>query len=161
MKNRKILIALMTVSPWLSLPLLGKKPIKRFLPGTIFMCLYLVVEGSIATKRRWWWFPSTLKPNILGELPLIFGPFLVGSFWIFRFTYGKFSFYFLLNLIIDSIFTFIMLDWFKKIGYVTLVRINRVQLSLIFLLKSVLMYGFQYLYEQIFISRNKVKDIDS
>ncbi|KAA0563179.1 hypothetical protein F0342_14260 [Bacillus sp. CH30_1T] len=155
MKNRKQLITLMTLLPWLSLPLLRKKTLKRFLPGTLFMCVYLVAEGILATRRKWWWFPFSIKPNVLAELPLILGPFFVGSFWIFKYTYGKFSIYFLVNLIVDSFFTIFMLNWFKKIGYVTLIRFTRIQLSLLFLLKSVLMYGFQYCYEKVFSDRVK------
>jgi hypothetical protein len=153
MKNRKQLITLMTLLPWLSLPLLRKKTLKRFLPGTLFMCVYLVAEGILATRRKWWWFPFSIRPNVLAELPLILGPFFVGSFWIFKYTYGKFSMYLLLNLMVDSFFTIFMLNWFKKIGYVTLIRFTRLQLSLIFMLKSILMYGFQYYYEKVFSGR--------
>lgn len=158
MNNRKQLITLMTLLPWLSLPFLGKKPLKRFLAGTLFMCVYLVAEGILATRRKWWWFPFSIKPNVLAELPLILGPFFVGSFWIFKFTYGKFSIYFLVNLIVDSFFTIFMLNWFKKIGYVTLIRFTRIQLSLLFLLKSLFMYGFQYYYEKIFSDRIKKEE---
>jgi hypothetical protein len=153
MKNRKRLITLMALLPWLSIPLLSKKTLKRFLPGTLFMCIYLVAEGTVATRRKWWWFPFPIKPNVLAELPLILGPFFVGSFWIFKYTYGKFSMYLLLNLMVDSFFTIFMLNWFKKIGYVTLIRFTRLQLSLIFMLKSILMYGFQYYYEEVFSGR--------
>ncbi|NQD64790.1 hypothetical protein HP456_02465 [Bacillus haikouensis] len=153
MKNRKRLITLMALLPWLSIPLLSKKTLKRFLPGTLFMCVYLVAEGTVATRRKWWWFPFSIRPNVLAELPLILGPFFVGSFWIFKYTYGKFSMYLLLNLMVDSFFTIFMLNWFKKIGYVTLIRFTRLQLSLLFMLKSILMYGFQYYYEEFFSGR--------
>jgi hypothetical protein len=155
MKNRKVMITLMTLLPWLTIPLLRKKTFKRFLPGTLFMCVYLLAEGTLATRRKWWWFPFPIKPNVLAELPLILGPFFVGSFWIFKYTYGKFSIYMLVNLLVDSFFTIFMLNWFKKIGYVTLIRFTRFQLSLLFLLKSISMYGFQYLYERIFSNRMK------
>jgi hypothetical protein len=158
MKNRKRLITLMALLPWLSLPLLDKKTLTRFLPGSLFMCVYLVAEGIVATRRKWWWFPFSIKPNVLAELPLILGPFLIGSFWILKYTFGKFQIYFLLNLIVDSFFTIFMLNWFKKIGYVTLIRFTRLQLSSLFMIKSILMYGFQYYYEKIFSGRVKNKE---
>ncbi|MEL3973688.1 hypothetical protein AAEO50_15480 [Rossellomorea oryzaecorticis] len=158
MKNRNVMITLMALLPWLSISLLGNKTFRRFLPGTIFMSLYLLAEGTLATRRKWWWFPFSLKPNVLAELPLILGPFFVGSLWIFKYTYGKFSIYFLVNLIVDSFFTTVMLNWFKKIGYVSLIRFTRFQLSLLFMLKSIAMYGFQYVYETIFSSRGKKED---
>jgi hypothetical protein len=155
MKNRKVMITLMALLPWLTIPLLRKKTFKRFLPGTLFMCVYLLAEGTLATRRKWWWFSSSIKPNVLAELPLILGPFFVGSFWILKYTYGKFSIYMLVNLLVDSFFTIFMLNWFKKIGYVTLIRFTRFQLSLLFLLKSILMYGFQYFYEKVFSGWSK------
>ncbi|WP_026572957.1 hypothetical protein [Bacillus sp. UNC438CL73TsuS30] len=150
MKNTKFLILLMFILPWLSLPLIGRKTVKRFLPSALFMCVYLMFEGMLAEKRKWWWFPYKIKPNVLGEMPLIFGPFLVGSLWVLKFTFGKFNLYLLVNIIVDAIFTYLGLDLFKKMGYVTLVRLSKLQLSLLFLVKSFFMYGFQVLYDKLF-----------
>ncbi|MBO1512146.1 hypothetical protein [Metabacillus bambusae] len=150
MRNTKLFMILMSLLPWLSVPLLNAKTFKRFLPSVLFMCLYVASEGYLAQKKKWWWFPLSVKPNVVGELPLIFGPFFVGSFWILKYTYGKFNLYLLINIVIDSIFTYFTLNFFKKIGYVSLVRLTKFQLSLLFLVKSVLMYGFQVMYEKYF-----------
>ncbi|MBM6618001.1 hypothetical protein [Bacillus suaedaesalsae] len=158
MKNNKLLIMLMTILPWLSIPLLGLKTFKRYLPGVIFMSLYLLAEGRLAEKRKWWWFPYHVKPNVLGELPLILGPFFIGSIWIMKYTFGKFKLYIFVNLIIDSLFTFFTLDIFKKMGYVTLVRLSKFQLSIVFLLKTFVLYGFQLFYESILTKRVKTVD---
>jgi len=155
MRHTRLYITLMTILPWLSLPLLNKKTVKRFLPGSLFMCLYLLAEGSLAQKKKWWWFPFSVKPNVLAELPLIIGPFFIGSLWVFKYTFGKFNLYIFINIIIDSIFTYLAISLFKKIGYVSLVRLSRIQLSLLFLVKSILMYGFQVLYEKLF-NRNQL-----
>ncbi|GAM14526.1 hypothetical protein [Mesobacillus selenatarsenatis] len=61
MKNLKLYIFLMAVLPWLSLPLLGKQTFRKFLPGTLFMAIYLIFEGRLAEKRKWWWFPLKLN----------------------------------------------------------------------------------------------------
>ncbi|MGM0920096.1 MAG: hypothetical protein ACQEWW_02545 [Bacillota bacterium] len=150
MRNTKKFIILMTILPWLSVPFIGVKSLRRFLPGTIFMCVYLTAEGYLAEKKKWWWFPYNVKPNVLGEMPLILGPFLVGALWILKFTFGKFKLYLIVNIMIDSIFTFIATDWLKKIGYVSLVRITKYQLALLFLVKTFLMYGFQFIFESYF-----------
>ncbi|MGM0834658.1 MAG: hypothetical protein ACQEV7_00775 [Bacillota bacterium] len=149
MRNtRNFILLLMTILPWLTAPFIGNKSFKRFLPGTIFMCLYVTAEGVLAEKRKWWWFPFAIRPNVLGEMPLILGPFFVGSIWILKYTFGNFKLYMKVNIVIDTIFTYFMLDWFKKIGYVTLVRFSKFQLSLLFLVKSILMYGFQAIFEK-------------
>jgi len=148
MKNKKKYIILMFILPWLSAPFIGKKTFKRFLPGSLFMCFYLIIEGIIAERKKWWWFPVHIKPNIISELPLIFGPFIIGSIWVLKYTFGKFALYIKANLVIDTFFTYILLHWFKKIGYASLVRLSKFKLSLLFFIKSVTMYVFQYYYEK-------------
>lgn len=143
----------MTILPWLSVPLLRGLTFKRFLPAALFMSLYLVAEGRFAEKKKWWWFPFNVRPNVTAELPLIFGPFLVGSLWILKYTYGKFNLYLLINLLVDSVFTYFGIEWFKKIGYVSLVRLTKFQLSLVFLIKTFLLYGFQVVYERYFLQK--------
>lgn len=150
MKNPNKSILLMTILPWLTVPFIGKSTIKRFLPGALFMGLYVMAEGRVAEKKKWWWFPINIKPNVLGEMPLIWGPFFIGSLWILKYSYGKFPLYLFINIIIDSIFTFFGIKWFNKIGYVSLVRLTKPQLSLLFLVKSFAMYGFQMIYERFF-----------
>ncbi|MDT3766390.1 hypothetical protein [Priestia filamentosa] len=152
MKKTNNFIFLMTLLPWITVPFLGVNTLKRFLPSSIFMSLYLIAEGRFAEKKKWWWFPFNVKPNVLGEIPLIIGPFLVGSLWILKFTYGKFNLFLLINIIIDSLFTYIGTNLFRKIGYATLVRLTKFQLSIVFLIKTFLLYGFQVIYEKCFKS---------
>lgn len=147
MRKTKLIILLMTILPWFTAPFIGGKTIKRFLPGAIFMAIYVTLEGAFATKRRWWWFPTDAKPNVVGEMPLILGPFFIGSLWILKYTYKRFFLYIFVNLLVDSFFTYIMLGWLKKIGYVSLFRINKIQLSLIFMIKTLVLYGFQKFYD--------------
>lgn len=148
-KANNLWIVLMVLLPLFSLPLMGKKTITRFLPGGIFMSLYLIAEGRFAEKRKWWWFPYSVKPNVLAEFPLIFGPFLVGSLWILKYTFGKFNLYLLVNILVDAFFTYFGLNWLNKIGYVSLVRLTKIQLSIVFLIKTFVLYGFQVLYEKV------------
>ncbi|TMU84540.1 hypothetical protein FGG79_16805 [Bacillus sp. BHET2] len=151
MKNSNRLIVLMAVLPWLTIPLIGAKTFKRYLPGSMFISIFLLAEGRFAEKKKWWWFHYSVKPNVLGEIPLIIGPFFVGTLWILKYTFGNFNVYVVINLIVDSIFIYMGLNWFKKIGYATLVRLTKYQLSIVFLVKSFVLYGFQLLYEKIFV----------
>ncbi len=149
MKYSKPLLLLMLVLSWLSFPLLGKDTIKRFLPAGIFISLLVTVEDVIARKRKWWWWYEKIIPNVSGIVPFLWGPFLIGSMWILKLTYGRFTFYTILNLIIDSIFTFFMVDLLKKLGIASLIRLRKYQLSMLFFIKSLLLYGFQFVKEKI------------
>jgi len=83
-----------------------------------------------------------------GIVPFLWGPFIVGSLWILKLTYGKFIKYIILNLIVDSIFTYFLVSWLRKLGIASLVRLKKYQLSLLFFLKSLLLYGFQFIKEE-------------
>lgn len=144
MENKNKYILLMTILPWLSIPFIGLKSFKRFLPGALFTSLYLIIEGIVAEKKKWWWFHHNVKPNALGVLPLIVGPFFVGTLWILKTTFGRFKLYMIINMIVDAIFTYFGMSWFKKIGYVSLVRLTKHQFFLLFMMKPILVYAFQY-----------------
>ncbi len=70
MKKTNGFIILMTLLPWLTVPFIGAKSLRRFLPSSIFMSLFLIAEGRFAEKKKWWWFPFNLKPNVLGKIQL-------------------------------------------------------------------------------------------
>jgi hypothetical protein len=149
MKYSKLIFVLMMILPWFSLPLLGKDAFKRFLPAGLFISLVVRVVNFIAKRRKWWWWYEKLHPEVSGVIPFIVGPFLVGSMWILKLTYGKFFRFMLLNLIIDSMFTYILVNWLKKFGVASLVRLRKIQLLYIFMVEALLLYGFQFLKEKI------------
>ncbi|MBM7603743.1 hypothetical protein JOC75_001716 [Metabacillus crassostreae] len=143
-KYPKIILTLMMIVPWFSLAFFGKKAFKRFLPASLFISLVVKIECYIAKKRKWWWFYEELHPKLSRETPLIIGPFFVGSLWILKLTYGKFKEFIVFNLLIDSFFTYYLMNVFQKLGLGSLVRLKRLNLSLLFLIKSLLLYAFQY-----------------
>src|SRR4051812_16639939 len=104
-KNKMILLVIM-ILPWLSMPFIGKRTIKRFYPGALFICVWVFFESMIAKKRTWWRFYEKLTPTGTGEMPLIIGPFFVGSLWILKFTFGNIIRYFFVNLIFDFLFVY-------------------------------------------------------
>lgn len=148
MKNSKLFLIAMMVLPWFSVPLLGRSSFKRFLPASLIMSLVVVVESYIARKRTWWWVYKNLFPKIIGEIPLIFGPFLVGSLWVLKCSYRKLPLYILLNSMIHGIFAYPGMDWFKKVGLGSTVRLKRYELMLLFFSKSLLLYLSQYMIEK-------------
>jgi hypothetical protein len=149
LKHPKPLLLALLILPWFSLPLLGKQSINRFSPASIFISLFVRLERIVAEKRRWWWVYEKLSPKLVGEFPLIWGPFLVGSMWILKLTYGRFYLYMISNLIVDTLFTYPFVNICKKLGILSLVRLKKYQLSLLFFFKSLLLYGFQYTKENL------------
>jgi hypothetical protein len=149
MKYSKLILIIMFILAWLTLPLLGKKSVKRFMAAGIFISLVVTFESILAKKRRWWWWYERIHPKLQGGFPLTWGPFLIGSMWILKLTYGKFFVYLIANFIIDTLFTYPFVNFLKKQGIASLVRLKKYQLSMLFFVKSLLLYGFQYIKERL------------
>jgi len=152
-KHPKIWLWAIMLVPWLSVPFIGKKSIKRFFAASLFITLSIRLESYIAEKRKWWWFYERLFPKARGETPLLWGQYLVGSIWILKYTYGHFFKYLIVNFFTDLFFIFPFSDFLKKLGVFSYVRLSRPQVMIIFFVKSLLLYGFQFIKEN-FTSAN-------
>jgi hypothetical protein len=149
MKYSKALLLLMMILSWFTIPLLGERAFKRFLPSGLFISLMVRIVNIVAKKRRWWWWYETIHPKLSGVYPFMLGPFLVGSMWILKWTYGKFLRYMILNLIFDSFFTYLVVHYLTKFGIASLVRMKKIQLMYVLTVLSLLLYIFQLLKENI------------
>lgn len=149
MKYSKALQLLMMILPWFTIPMLGERAFKRFLPSGLFISFMVRIVNIVAKKRRWWWWYQTIHPQLSGVYPFMLGPFLVGSLWILKWTYGKFLRYMILNLIFDSFFTYIVVPYLTKFGIASLVRMKKIQLMYVFTFLSSLLYISQLLKENI------------
>jgi hypothetical protein len=154
MRYSKIWLLLIMTLPWLTLPLLGKRTLKQYLPASLFIAFIGTVECIIARRRRWWKFHITFDQTV-GGLHLILGPFLVGSLWILKYTYGKLRTYLITNLIVDTIYIYSIINLLKKLGMFSLFRLNKIQLSLLFFIKSLLLYSFQFIKEKLVKGKGK------
>lgn len=90
-----------------------------------------------------------LNSKLVGEFPLIWGPFLVGTMWILKYTYGRFYLYLITNLVVDSAFIYAIMSLLEKSRLVTLNEIKKFQMSILFFVKSVFLYGFQFMVESL------------
>ena len=150
-KNKsKLYILVVLLISWLSLLFVGKESIKKYLPASIFMSSLVFAENVMAEKLKWWTIPIKLVPNVNGVLPFVLGSFLTGSIWILKLTYRNFFLYLIVNIVVDSFFTYPFYTFFRRLGVWRLIRLSQFQLSLLFFYKSLLMYAFQrYIVEPI------------
>jgi hypothetical protein len=81
----------MVLLSWLSLSFFGRRNIKRFLPASILVVFLEALNVQVGKRQKWWVFYNKPKSYISGELPFNIGPFLVGSMWILKWTYGNFK----------------------------------------------------------------------
>ncbi|MCG1022869.1 hypothetical protein [Sutcliffiella horikoshii] len=158
MKKKPVLVLwIMVFISLLTLPFLGWQHFKRYLPGTLFMSVLIALESIVAEKYKWWAIYKKIPPYFINEFAFIVGPFFAGSLWILRLTYGRFYLYFLLNAFVDAIFMYPVFTLFKSMGIFEMKKMSRHQLFGLFLIKALLMYGFQAIWEKIFRNRSQQK----
>jgi hypothetical protein len=121
---------------------------KEISPFFLIYFFFLMIEAYIGTKRKWWISHTKINPNVNGELPFITGPFLAGSLWILKLSYGKFANYTFLNAIPNLLFAYPLSWLFKKCKIYSLERINPFTFFLLMYKNSFLMYGFQKIFEK-------------
>ena len=106
MKNQKLFLIALMVVPWLTVPFLGKKAFRRFLPTAIFMATFTKALDFYGEKKKWWKFFKGVPP--LDSMNFFnFGPYLVTSLWMLKMTYGKFPLYLISNLILHICLSFL------------------------------------------------------
>ncbi|USD17775.1 hypothetical protein ND894_13035 [Priestia megaterium] len=144
-KNRsaRVFGGMMLLS-WLTIPFIGRQHIKRYLSSTMFISFLIMIESFIAEKKKWWIFPHPPHPYLTSEAALLLGPFLAGSLWIKKFTYGHFGKYMLLNSLVDTFFVYPFHRIMRRANLFKVGIFKEHHLLGIFLLKAVLMYGYQY-----------------
>lgn len=147
LKNQWIVNITMVLLSWLSLSFFGWRNIKRFFPASILVVLLEGLNVQVGKRKKWWVFYNNPRSYISGEFPFNIGPFLVGSMWILKWTYGKFKLFLLLNAIINAFFAFILIRVMEKLKVAKLVRFNEFQFFLYFFYKAFFLYGFQYIFD--------------
>lgn len=148
MINKKRLVLVIMLLPWLTFPFLGRRAIKRFSLTSLIMGALFGVQSLYAHKKGWWRVYTQLFPNVMGEFPFIIGPFYIGAIWILKFTYGKFLRYALLNLGVDFFHIYFFVTWLRKVGIASLIRLKNYQALLLFSANAAIMYGFQWLIDK-------------
>lgn len=130
------------ILPWVTLLLLKKDDVKRYMPAALFGALATTVIGEIALALNWWNVKEAIFP-FYHMAPYIYGAFPVGVIWILKFTHERFWLFMFVNAVVDIILAFPILNFTIQRGIAEIININNIQLFLIFLLNAVALYGYQ------------------
>ncbi|WP_155010759.1 hypothetical protein [Priestia megaterium] len=146
--NPKLFAFLTLIISWISLIFIPKKEVKKYTPVSIFTSLIFSLIFVIATDFGWWKLKKPIIPGLKSiNMFYVFGPFFIGTIWIFKLVY-KIGFlpYLLTNALIDSFFTYVFVPFAEKIG-VGKSHISRTSILSLMLSTSLVIYGFQKWYE--------------
>ncbi|MCM3117995.1 hypothetical protein M3610_22390 [Neobacillus sp. MER 74] len=154
MKNSKFIYIALLILPWLTVPLLGRKSFKKYLPAAVFMSTFTKALDLFGEKKKWWRFYKGIPP--LDSMNFFnFGPYLVTSLWVLKITFGKFLLYFISNIILHICFIYFGgLKIVKRYKIFELKKLTKFQYLIIDLLRALILYSFHSL---INISHNTKK----
>ena len=119
---------------WLTVPFLDTYTIKRFLPASVFIVIAMQIENMIEQKRKWRWL-AKLPPKMKRKNSFYWGPLFISSLWVLKLSYGRFFQYLGISLVMDTIFNR------------SIIRLKKRPFLRLFMAKSLLLYGFQYVKE--------------
>jgi hypothetical protein len=141
----KLVLWCMFVIPWLSLIYLKKSSIKRFMPVAILASLMVTIVFEIAYVSKWWIVIEKITPwDNITSVPLVYGPFLIGTIWIFHFTFSKsFWVYILTNLLIDCVYTFVIFNVLIYMGIYKLINMSHFGILILMISIAVVIYAYQ------------------
>lgn len=136
------------IIPWISLIFLhklNKDAVRRYMPVALFATVINTIFYQIAWTYDWWKYKETLFAwDKVAQIHTVYGVFLVGTIWIFYFTFGKFWLYFIVNLIIDCIYSFGFRALWRKLKITTAGgNLTPLEGILIMTFIAIILYGYQ------------------
>lgn len=141
MSNQTLLWASFVFS-WLSVLFLKKAELKRYMPVALFGALTATIVVEAGVTFNWWITKETVLPFV--NMPIfIYGSFLVGIIWIFRYTYKRFWLFLATNAVIDLILTFPLNNWLVDRGVLEMQNISNFQLLLVAIGSAITLYWYQ------------------
>jgi|SRR5690625_4688140 len=147
-----VFLWLIIIIPWISLFLMDKSSLKRFMPvGMLGAILVSIIFDVGSTFNLWTILDGIFPWEHYSSYPLNYGAFFVGTLWVFYFTYDKsFWTYILTNAIVDGLYAFGILNLFIYWQIIRLDLINKFGVGFIMFLLAFILYAYQRWQDSIF-----------
>ncbi|MGS2778587.1 hypothetical protein ACVBAX_14555 [Robertmurraya sp. GLU-23] len=155
MKKKQMFSLIMIVIPWLSVLFMDKKSFLRYLPVASFVNLFISVFSVISNKKRWWKNKNPFSPGNV-DFSYILGPYFVATLWIFKFTFGNFPKYLIVNVILNIFNAFPMATVWEKVGAFKFKKITHISWYFICIFLSIIIYGYQYVIEKTIVNESRL-----
>ncbi|MEH7308876.1 hypothetical protein [Neobacillus drentensis] len=156
----KVVIWSLFIIPWISLIFLNRLSIRRYMPVALFATVLNTIIAQMAWSYNWWKFKDTLFTwDKIAPLFTVYGVFLIGTIWIFHFTFRKFWIYICVNLLIDLFYGMGLTKMLNKLGSRENGSFSPFQNLLAMTILAVILYLYQLWQEGIF-DKDKVHKID-
>lgn len=113
--NQLILWSVLVI-PLLSLFFVGQSHLRRYMPVALFATIVVTLIYQAAYHYNWWRESGLFGWDYVANVPWVYSAYLVATLWIFRFTYGNFLRYFIVNLILDGLYIYAWYPIQQKLG---------------------------------------------
>jgi len=113
--SNQIILWSMLVPPWLTLLLMNKEDVKRWMPVALFTIVAntLIVDSGVGLKV--WEIHQNTYP-LSQMISLNYGVLPVATMWIFKFTYSRFWLYAAVEVALGLVFIFLVQPWLHRRG---------------------------------------------
>jgi hypothetical protein len=149
MSNQLLQWGVFFTVPWLTLFLMKKEDIKRFMPVGLMAIVTSVIIYELGITFQWWIVTETAYP--LHTMPFILGLFPALTIWVFKFTYKKLWIFLLTEVALNFAFDFGFLGWIVQItGIMHFDTMTRLEAVGVTTAHSIILYLYQIWQEGIF-----------
>lgn len=138
---------------WTTIFFIPKKAIRRFTPAATFSSLFILILSVLSIPYKLWRVRGGFRRKIFNDFSFIFGPYFVGTIWIFHLSYGRFWLYSLLNLFMDALLSYPLIWLFQKFKLLKLVNFKPKYIFFTIYSFAFALYGYQ-----LFITTDKSTD---
>ena len=125
------------------------------MPAAILGSLLVTIWNEMAYTQNWWDFNIDLIPIIVTNVSFIYGVFLIGTLWIFYFTYRNFWLYLLTNIAVDGFLAFPANYVFEQIGLYRMMNYSGWYIWLTATALSIVLYVYHRWQEGVFVKDDR------
>lgn len=144
--NNQLILWSMMLLPWLTLFLMKRDDLKRFMPVGLLGAITSMIAAEAGISLKLWAIRETIFPLSL-ILPHRLGLAPVVTIWLFKFAYGKFWRYIAVDAILNLVYTFIFAPWLATRGIWANINGTYLSIYLIVTIDGLLLYIYQMWHE--------------
>lgn len=149
--SNQIIVWAMLILPWLSLFLMKREDIRRFMPLALFTMVITSITQEAGITLNLWHIRETAYP-LSYTLSYVYGLAPVVAMWVFKFTFNRFWIYAMADTVFNLGFAFLVTPWLASRGIKDLLT-SKFNVFLIVTGLAILLYLYQMWQENAWADR--------
>lgn len=113
---KEIVLWSLFIIPLLSLFFVGHSHLRKYMPVALFVTVINTLIYQAAYHYNWWREMGLFGWDKVANVPWVYSAYLVATIWIFKFTYGTFWRYLIVNIVLDGAYIYLWYPIQRKMG---------------------------------------------